>query len=556
MSSESGESDDENKMETVFEAVSLESSGDPPMEQWSSLEVVYDVENSKRVLQEEGLYDPGAPDICPKYINMSSSSVERHVYYRYPAITDPGIMAALLKPEETIIYSDNGQDLYLALCKEMNQCVVRCFHRELLCDKINLRYYGLNPVAVRAMAMALAYNKFVKEIYFTENLLNTDACYHLGQMLATNRCLVALDLSGCRIGHEGVRHLLANLLKNRTLKILNLSRNEVGDEGMAYFADAVFNGLFIKEVNLSRNNITGKGMSLLVEPFQTYNYITHWDLSYNKLFTPGTYAFLMAIAETTKNVINMNLSWNALSGFRIGQALKQLLTVRDLQHLNLSNNKLQDEAIEQISLGLSAAKKLVSLNLSYNPMTPTDALAILKQLNLRKVHVSCVNMENVTVNKVFLKLLDQVMSFKPKLNVTYGYVVGSFKGLGPDERELLFNRLEYLCKRPKKNKVDIALILLQLQKDKVLLMPPKELFDLVSHAGAPVDNDLMDEVANIFPGPRVGRGGATININAMVEYSIRKFPDRKLPPSPPPEPERRSVPTSEKKPKSKGKKKG
>lgn len=383
MSSESGESD-ENKIETVFEAVSLESSEDPPMEQWSSLEVVHYVKNPKRLLQEEGMYDPGAPDICPKYIAMSASSMERHVYYRYRAITDPGIMAALLKPEETIIYSDNGQDLYLDLCKEMNQCVVRCFYKELLSDKVNLRYYSLNPDTIRAMAMALVYNKLVKEIYFTENFLNTDACYHLGQMLATNKCLVELDLSGCRIGHEGVRHLLTNMLKNRTLKILILSRNEVGDEGMAYFAEAVFNGLFIKKVNLSQNNITGKGMSLLVEPFQTYNYITHWDLSYNKLFTPGFYGFLISIAETTKNVTYMDLSWNGLNGFRIGQALKQLLSVRDLQHLNLSNNKLQDEAIEEISMGLSAAKKLVSSNLSYNPMTPNDALTILKQLRLKK----------------------------------------------------------------------------------------------------------------------------------------------------------------------------
>ncbi|CAB3221349.1 unnamed protein product [Arctia plantaginis] len=520
----------EETVSIVFEAVSLESSEDPPMEEWSSLEMVYEEKNPKRVLEEEGLYDPGTPEICAKYITQSSSSIRRHVYYLYPGIVDPGILSALLSPEDKPTYDDDGQDLYLAVCKEMNQCVVKCFHRGLLNKDINLSYYGINPNGVRPMAMALKYNRIVQKINFTDNFIYNDACFHLGEMLATNTQLSELNLTGCRIGPLGVRYLLKNMIKNTTLKVLNLSRNEIGDDGMVHFANAVFKGLNVKDVNLSHNNISGHGVESLVEPFQTYNKITHWDLSWNNLYSPGTSAFLNAISETTQTLKCMNLSWNGLSP-RVGWGLKRLLTVRDIRNVDLSHNLLQAEGIKDLCASLSSAKKLVSLNLGYNPMTPADACLVLKKLKLKKVKVSNVNMDNVNVNRIFLLLLNEVKQIKPDINLTFGHIVGTFKGVGPDYRQVLFKRLDYLCNKPKKKKVDIALVLLQLQKDKINAMVTKEFFNMLYRAGAPVDQDLIEEISNKFPGPKAGKGDKTVNINALVEYSNRMFPERTLPPT-------------------------
>lgn len=518
----------------VYEAGSLDSSEEPPMEEWSSLEMVCEKKNPKRVLEEEGLYDPGTPEVCTKYMALSSSSVRRHVYYLYPGIVDPGILSALLSPEDQPVYDDDGQDLYLAVCKEMNQCVVRCFHRALLNKDINLRYYCINPNGVRAMALALKYNNIVQKINFTDNFLNIDACFHLGEMLATNSCLTELNLTGCRIGPLGVRYLLENMIKNTALKVLNLSRNGIGDDGMVHFANAVFKGLNVKEVNLSHNDISGHGIASLVEPFQTYNKITHWDLSWNNLYSAGTSAFLNAISETTEKLKCMNLSWNGL-GSRVGWGLKRLLTVKDIQNVDLSHNLLQAESIKDLCASLSAAKNLVSLNLGYNPMTPKDACLVLTKLKLKKVKVSNINMDNVNVNRFFLLLLNEVKQIKPHVNITYGYVIATFKGVGPDYRLLLFKRLDYLCNKPKKHKVDIALVLLQLQKDKINFMVTKEFFNMLYRAGAPVDPDLIDEISNKFPGPKASKGDKTVNINALIEYSTRMFPERKLPPTPPPE---------------------
>ncbi|CAB3221354.1 unnamed protein product [Arctia plantaginis] len=524
----------EKPVSMVFEAGSLASSEDPPMDEWSSLEMVFEEKNPKRVLEEEGLYDPGTPEICSKYIALSSSSVTRHVYYLYPGIVDPGILKALLSPEEPTIYADDGQDLYLAVCKEMKQCVVRSFHKGLLDEYINLSYYGVNPNGVRAMALALKYNKFVKKINFTDNFLDNDACFHLGEMFLANTCLTELNLNGCRIGPSGIRQLLANMIINTTLNTLNLSRNEIGDAGMVHFANAVSKGLNVKEINLSHNNISGKGVALLVEPFERYNKVTNWDLSWNNLYSPGTSAFLNAISESTEILTDMNLSYNGLRQ-QVGWGLKRLLTVRDIQNVDLSHNLLQGQGIKDLCASLSSAKKLVSLNLGYNPMTPADACIVLKKLKLKKVKVLNVNMENVNVDRNFLLLLNEVREIKPDVNLKFGNIVGTFKPVGPDYRQLLFKRLDYLCNKPKKNKIDIALLLLQLQKDKVAFMLCKEFFYMLYRGGAPVEPDLMEDICNYFPGPKADKGDKTVNINALVEFSTRMFPERKLPPTPPPE---------------------
>ncbi|CAB3233876.1 unnamed protein product [Arctia plantaginis] len=94
----------------------------------------------------------------------------------------------------------------------------------------------------------------------------------------------------------------------------------------------------------------------------------------------------------------------------------------------------------------------------------------------------------------WIRLYASGWEIKPDVNLKFGNVVGTFKPVGPDYRQLLFKRLDYLCNKPKKNKIDIALLLLQLQKDKVAFMLCKEFFYMVYRGGAPVEPDLMEDI--------------------------------------------------------------
>ncbi|XP_075992870.1 uncharacterized protein LOC142987817 [Anticarsia gemmatalis] len=554
MDSENSSEKQSQEVETVLEAVEVESSEDPPMDEWPSLEMVHEQPNLKKLLYEEGLYDPGTGEMCNLCIGMSASSVMRHPYYHYPAIEDPGIIDALLKPEDPVIYPDDGQKLYLAICDDMDQCPCGMFYRGLLGKVIDLRYYGVNPYGVRAMAIALRFNKTVEILNFTDNFLNVDSCYHLGEMLTTNHTLVELNLSGCRIGPQGCQMLMVSLLSNRKLRALNLGGNELGDQAIKYIAAAVFQGLDIKMINLSHNNISGKGLAPLTEAFETHNKFTHWNLSWNSLYTPGTNYFLIAIMENTKFVKKMDLSWNSLCGLRIAQGIRVFLTTKGLKHMNLSNNKLEGESIETLILGLGKAPKLMSLNLSNNPLSPQDAITVLTKLKQRNVKVQRVYMDNITVNMKFMELLQEVKHAKPKLTVTYGNVIGSYIAVGPDARELVLNRVDFLSKKNKKSTFDLGLLAFQMEKNKVNMIKAKDFLDVLKMEGCTLGDELVDEIMFVFRGPGAG-AMRTVNIPALADYVRRKYPDKKLPPTPPPEPEPIPEPVVEK-PKGKGKGKG
>ncbi|CAH2210742.1 jg18545 [Pararge aegeria aegeria] len=532
-------SDEEVKTEYIYVAPIEESSEEPPIDEWSSLVMELPEENPKRLLYKEGLYSPGSPEICTKYISMSASSVLRHPYYNYPAVLDPGIKEALLKPEAKVTYPDDGQALYLATCRDMKQCPVMKFYRELLTEKIDLRYYCVQPFGVRAMCMALSYNRNVNSFDLTDNFLIDDACFHLGEMLISNSTLKKMILSGCKVGPKGVKLLFAGLPLNRGLRTLNLNKNAIGDLGVEHFASTIIRGIDVQEVYLSYNNIGGKAANILAEAFETYNKLTILDLSWNNLCAPivGTVNLLNRLSES-KILQELYLSWNSLAGARIGTAIKSVLKIPSLRTLDLSNNKLSGDGVQNFISNMVKPKKMVTLNLSFNPLTQEDSLKVLQKMKLNTVKIRNLFMDGVLVDGAFLVLLDQLKGMKAKQNcvITYGGITGGYQVQGPDARDLVLDRIEFLTMKSKKKKVDFALVILQMQKDNINIMNAKSFEDAIIASEAPLDSDLISEMVNAFPGPKNPKF-KNISIDLFADFIRRKWPDRKLPPTPPPEPE-------------------
>lgn len=529
---------DSESVEILLEIQETESSEEIPREEWSSL-ICLDKPyiNPKQLLADEGLFDPGSGEICTKYIPMSDSSVFRHPYNAYPAVLDPGVNEALIEPIPKIIYFDDGQDLYLNICKEMGECPIRLFHKQLLEDKANLSYYGISPLGFRPIAMALKLNRIVKVLDLTSNFISQDGCVHLGEMLGSNKSLKELILSGCRIGPKGALRLCVNLHINQALRKLDLSKNQLGDEGVEYLSNALYYGADFTELNLSYNDLTAKSCIFLTRALEINKKLTHLDLSWNSLLSPKVFENICIILAESDVLREVNLAWTSLSP-RSGNALKILLKSPTLQRLDLSYNKLRDETIRAIGSSLSNAKKLEWLNLSSNPMTPQDALVILSYLKLRKVKVMTLLLDHIGVNKEFMVLRKIIFSktFRKGAIITHGDVRKQFLPKLADMREIVLKSAEKLCSKPKRKAVDVALLFLTIHKDFKEPIPSKDFFRAVKKAGAfQLNEDLIDEIALAFPGPRKGKI-RTINLKALVDYCKRKWPDKKLPPTPPAEP--------------------
>ncbi|CAG9783962.1 unnamed protein product [Diatraea saccharalis] len=535
----SSSSSSEENVETVLDAVEIESSGEePPMSEWSSLTISLQEENKKRALHAKGLYSPGSGEVCGKYITMSDSEIFKHHYYNYPAVHDPGIMNALLTSDKPTIYADDGRDLYIALCEEMNTPVVRMFHSGLSSDVISLSYYGLDPYAVRPIALALQYNKSVRRLDLSGNFLNDDACFHLSQMLTTNTVIKELNLSGCRIEPSGILRLGSTLGVNRSLEVLNLSKNCMGEEGGIHFAKQIGDGAGVPRINLSYNELGRLSAFALAEALEYRNKITHLDLSWNNFFhAPSAVKMFEQLADSDV-LEELNLSWNSLEGERIAGAISSLLLIPKLKILNLSNNRLKDEAITLIISKLMKAKKLSTIDFSFNPLSTTDAYAVLEKMLRPRVKVDTLLMEGISVEKKFLGLLEKVMKMKCRKNfsVKHGRVLSNWTIEGPNVRTVLLERASYLGRKDKKRRVDIALFFLRMYKEYPKPIPVKTLMDQIDLEKVPLDEDLINEMAGLFPGPKSAKT-KLINIEAVCEYIHRIWPEKKLPPTPPPEPE-------------------
>ncbi|CAK1581489.1 unnamed protein product [Parnassius mnemosyne] len=538
-------------VEVIFEK-EVDSSEEPPMEEWLSVMLQIPEENLKRINYGKGLYDPGSGEICAKYLSMSASSVLRHPYFNYPAVIDPGIHEALLNPEPANIYPDDGQELYLTLCKEAGLCPIGSFYRQLLQNKINLRYYGVHPMAFRVISMVLKLNKFVMILDLTDNWISEDGCFHLGEMLAKNNTLKVLVLHGCRIGSEGARRLFVNLPQNSVLRELNLCKNRLNDKGVEYLANAVGLGANICNIDLSYNSLTDNSVNFLVDAFEKNNKLTHLNLSWNMIQSPNTIFSLCSKLAENNAFVELNLSWNSLSGLLIGKSINLLLRNKNFSYLNLSNNRLYGPAINSIAAGIEKGGNLVLLDLSSNPLLPEDAYKLLLPMMISSVKLQKLILHNVYVTPDFIKLRNEILSMKFRENaeIEYGGVYAEAVHKSVHLKDLVLNRIDYLSKKSKKRSVDIALIVMELYKSNKEPMDTKPFIRALKERGLPLEEELTDQLTSLFAGPPKPKS-ATVNLAAMIEYFKRKWPERQLPPTPPPEPEPMPNPVIKKKQKKK-----
>lgn len=519
----------------VYEAEEFDSSDELPMHEWSSLNTVDIPEDNNKIICTESLCESGIEEVCTKYISISQTSKRHHLLYNYPAVKDPGIQDALLLPEKVYIYPGDGQELYIATCNAMGLAPIKSFIQSLFTEKVDLSYYCVNPKGVRPIAMAITDNNMVKVLNLTDNVLDDDACYHLGKMLIYNSTLEEINMSRCKIKSTGVQRLLKGIARNRTLKTLNLDRNELGDDGAEHVAKAVQEGLNVEQLDLSHNNISARGARALAEGFETPTRIVKLNLSWNNFIAEGPTSCLLAKLGEIETLQEINLSWNALTGARVGKAIHMLMKAPNLTQLKLNNNELTSDAITNLIGNIAKASHLITLDLSFNPLTLSDALKVIKKMKPASVRIRFLLMESIDVTSEFLEVLKEVKDKnKPNFFVTYGRVIDLFKPWGPDMRELVLKRADYLSKKSKKNQADLALIVFKLVKSKVYLMTEKDFTMLISTSK--LDTDLVNTIIRVFAEPSNAEN-KKVNLNKIADYVKRLWPDKKLPNTPPPEPE-------------------
>lgn len=535
MSSESFNDANRDEKPKVLFVGNIESSSSEelPIEQWSSFFIPKASKSalSRKDLLEEEVHDTGSGEICAKYIRMSDSSVYIHPYYNYPAVLDPGIKPALLYPEpQPPPYSDDGYELYMDLCKEHNVCPVRLFYSNLLNPEIDLKYYCVSSPSVRMMAIALQRNNYVKRLNLTDNYINIDACYHLGQMILTNTTLTELIIDGCMIGEVGLRNLTVEMKSNYSIKTFSLARNDLNDIGGELFARVIFAGAQFEKINLSYNNLGVKTAVGLHEALEIHNILTHIDMSRNPLVNVGAVVqFLKTLADTGDSLQELNLSYTGLSSDRVAEAIALVTQLNKIKFIDLRGNKFSDDSAPLLVSKLMGSKLQV-YDLSDNEFSPAGACKLLVPLTKPTVHLKKLFLDNICVNRTFIGILARVQKMKIRKNfvITFDRILHDWVAIGADPRSLILRRGDFMGKMKKKAPKDVPMFLLSLSYAADYLRP-KELIVMMKDQRIPTNDDWVDGLTKAFPGPVIDKK-PTVNSVMMREFIKRLWPNLRLPP--------------------------
>ncbi|CAF4755422.1 unnamed protein product [Pieris macdunnoughi] len=200
------------------------------------------------------------------------------------------------------------------------------------------------------------------------------------------------------------------------------------------------------------------------------------------------------------------------------------------------NFSLSNTAAKVISTSLLKARRLQTLDLSCNPLSPSDALKILNTLRKPTVKLLNLHMQNIIVDLNFVQEKEEILQlpYRKNTKVSHGEVLHNYTLSLPDIRPLIMKRMDYLTQKGKKTKLDIALYFLQLRKS-VDIVQPRDILRDLKLAGTPVDEDLVNQLTETFPGPVIDKGTKTVKLDGIIEMIRRLWPDKKLPPTPPPE---------------------
>lgn len=109
-------------------------------------------------------------------------------------------------------------------------------------------------------------------------------------------------------------------------------------------------------------------------------------------------------------------------------------------------NRLADMELIEIAHALLANSSLQELKLNKNPFGSKGISEFIKVLNTQKL-VDCpillIDFGNLWAAKDSLPILEQIKEIKPDLVIKLGGILGNFKIIGPDLKELFFMAANY-----------------------------------------------------------------------------------------------------------------
>ncbi|XP_037606044.1 leucine-rich repeat-containing protein 74A-like isoform X1 [Sebastes umbrosus] len=371
---------------------------------------------------------------------------------------------------------------YLRACRRTGVVPASPFLRQLGEANINLNHYGLGPLGVKALAIALKHDNDVTNLELEDNGVQSEGARYLMEMLQRNVSIRSLNLSNNQLQLAGAISISKMLLDNYYIKSIKLSGNDFDDFAVKYLADAFEENYMINEVDLSHNKFCEVGGQHLGHMIATNIGIEVLNLSWNHIRMSGAVA-LIAGLKVNSTLEQLLLSWNGFGKVEaesLGQALRHN---SNLVLLDLSSNHIDDKAVTLLCKGLAVNKTLRVLKLSHNPMTSIGALTLLKTvINNMESAVEEIDISTVFVGEAFVELLEEAHQKRPALDVKYNIVTSVTRNS---------SALQIFQKFLKERNESMADFFLALDEEGTMKVPAVAFRKAVKAANVPLDQQQL-----------------------------------------------------------------
>ncbi|XP_052273709.1 leucine-rich repeat-containing protein 74B-like [Dreissena polymorpha] len=331
-------------------------------------------------------------------------------------------------------HDTTGVNRYLRMCQKLEIQPITYFLKHMQDKELVMKYHGLGPLGMKAMADPLEVNTSIEKMDLEGNYMLGIGAKYLANVLKDNVYVTELTLSENKIGNMGAKAVCDLLMENKTITYLDLRGNNIEDAAADDFYNMLSSNVDLRTLILRHNCFEDEGARTLKDALADNDTLTTLDLSWNHFQWRGCCQIAEGMAENTA-IKYLNLCMNGF-GYKGSEALEEMLKENHtLLELDISFCQIPLSGAPHIASGIQNNDTLQKLNIGYNQIQDEGGYVILlgEERN-ENGPMKYIDFGNLTVKPKFETL---AVSLKENRNMTirYGGVmldVTSFKSAKQD----------------------------------------------------------------------------------------------------------------------------
>ncbi|XP_048051933.1 NACHT, LRR and PYD domains-containing protein 12-like isoform X5 [Megalobrama amblycephala] len=205
-----------------------------------------------------------------------------------------------------------------------------------------------------ALGSALRSNSHLRELGLSHNNIQDEGLTLLSDGLKDPHCkLKKLMLSQCNITAEGCAALTSALRSNSHLRELDLSGNKIGDEGLMLLSDGLKDPhCKLEKLTLNSCNITVEGCAALTSALRSNSHLRELYLTVNKIGDKGLMLLSDGLKDPHCKLEKLELWMCYFAAEGCAALASALRSNSHLRELDLFMNIIGDEGLTLLSDGL------------------------------------------------------------------------------------------------------------------------------------------------------------------------------------------------------------